>query len=259
MIEKIGLQTFTIRSSLKTKNDIEESLCYYADKGIKKFELSRIKFDRDELEILKKLKREQGIKYSACQITLGKILKHFTFLMEFCNELNIQYLEVSVIPTKNFLKKRKGIEGLSRDLNELGKRTKKYGVSLLYHHHNYELIKFDNQLSLDVLLDNTDAEYVNIVCDTYWIARSGYNPSQFISDRINRIKGVHLRDNLFYYNMGKFKCSDTVIGEGTIDFKSIVELDAKGHIDFYSIEQDSKNPREDVITSYKHIKGLINR
>jgi len=256
MIEKIGLQTFTIRNDIQTPQEIENSLRFYSSKGIKKFELARINFFKEDLNVLLKLKHELGLEYTASQITLKKIIKKFDFLIEFSNALDIKYLEVSVIPFIYFLQKQNGIIELSQKLNELGRKTKERGINLLFHHHNYELIKYNDKLSLDILMNNTDSNLVNFVCDTYWLARSGYNPSSFIQSRIDRVKGLHLRDNKFYYSFGKFNYTDTTIGDGTIDFESILNLDKLGNIDFYSIEQDTQNPREDILRSYSYLNEL---
>lgn len=257
MIKKIGLQTFTIRKDIKTVSGLENELRHYVSLGIKSFELSRIKFNSEEMEVLKMLKDELGIKYIASQITLGKIKSDFDFMMEFSKKLDIKYLEVSVIPLKNFLKGKEGIKALGRELDKIGKRTKEHGISLLFHHHNFELIKFENKISLDLLIDETDSKLVNFICDTYWIAKSGYNPAKFIADRLSRVRGVHLRDNHFYFKTGKFSSTDTTIGQGTIDFESITALDKQGLIEFYSIEQDTDNPKKDIKQGYDYLKNII--
>lgn len=256
MISKVGIQTFTIRKQIKTLEGLESTLKFYSEQGIKNYELSRLNFSMEEMHVLKKLKFELGLTYTASQITLNKIIKDFDFLMDFSNALSIKYIEVSVIPLMSFIKKKKGIIKLSETLNKLGTRTKEHGVKLLFHHHNFELIKYDGELSFDILMDNTNKELVNFVCDSYWLARSGYNPAGFISERRDRVKGVHLRDNQFFCQLGKFKSSDTVIGEGTIDFKSIIEADRENKIDFYSIEQDTAIPQNDIIKSYNYLKNL---
>ena len=256
MINKVGIQTFTIRKQIQTSQGLEDTFRLYAKKGIKRFELSRLNFSKEEMVVLKKLKVELGLDYTACQIPLRKIIKDFDFLMDFCNTLDIKYMEVSVIPIMSFLKKEKGILELAKALNELGKRTNEKNVKLLYHHHNYELIKFSDNLSFDILVSSTNKELVNFVCDTYWLARSGYSPAEFISAKKDRIKGVHLRDNKLFYKFGKFKSIDTVIGNGTISFKAIMDKDSEWGIDFYSIEQDTKTPKKDIMTSYNYLKEL---
>ena len=129
-------------------------------------------------------------------------------------------------------------------------------MKLLFHHHNFELIKFGDDISFDVLMQSTDTEHVNFVCDTYWLAKSGYSPAKFIEDRIQRIKGVHLRDNIFQFKGGKFKTKDGALGYGTIDFASVLKLDKKNKIEFFSIEQDTKSPEEDILKSLDYIKSI---
>ncbi|MBN2880370.1 MAG: TIM barrel protein [Clostridia bacterium] len=258
MLNKIGLQTFTIRKNIKSPDGLEKTLEFYLRMGINNFELSRIKFDEGVLNALSKLKETHGINYTACQITLKKIISNFDFLMEFCSKLDIHFIEVSVIPAGSFLAGRKGIVELAAKLNELGKKMEHRGVRLLYHHHNFELIKFGEDISFDLLMKSTDADYVNFVCDTYWLAKSGYNPAKFIEGRIDRIKGVHLRDNIFEFKRGKFISRDGALGDGTIDFAAILKNDWHRKIDFYSIEQDTKKPEEDILRSYNYIRKILN-
>lgn len=256
MIEKVGIQTFTIRNDIKNPENFENALRFYAQKGIKNFELSRINFYKEELQVLLKLKEELGLNYTASQITMRKINQNFDFLMEFSNTLGIKFIEVSVIPFINFLWGKDGILDLAQKLNDMGRRTKEHGVGLLYHHHNYELIKYGDRLSFDILVDKTDPELVSFVCDTYWLARSGYSPAKFIEDRIKRVKGIHLRDSTLKYRRGMFVNTDEKLGSGTIDFESVIELDKYNSIDFYSIEQDTDQPQKHIIESYNYLKSI---
>lgn len=257
MIDKIGLQTFTIRKDIKTLDGLREEFSYFAALGIKNFELSRINFNKDEMEVLKNLKDELNLEYTASQITLRKIIDNFDFMANLSRELDIRYLEVSVIPFKSFIRGKKGIDELSKTLNKLGERTKQENIKLLYHHHNFELINYGEKLSMDILLESTESELVNLVCDTYWLAKSGYNPANFIEERIDRVKGVHLRDSVLKHKLGRFYTTDTTIGEGTIEFGSIMGLDKHNLIDFYSIEQDTSCPKKNIAQGYNHLKSLI--
>ncbi len=257
LIDKIGIQTFTIRNQLKTLPEMEYTISSYCEMGIKNFELARIKFSREELLLLKSLKEKYKINFSGSQITFTKINKNLDYLLYFSKELDIKYLEVSVIPMTKFFKGKDGILELCNDLNICGEKIKKSGVKLLYHHHNYELIKYDEKLSFDILLDNTSTDNVNFVCDTYWLARSGYSPFKFIENRITRVRGVHLRDNILEFKLGKFFNSDTYVGNGTIDFQEIKNIESYNFIDFYSIEQSSSNPYIDIEKSYNYLKKIL--
>ncbi len=252
MINKFGVQTFTVRKHIQTPSDLKNTLIKLYEMGYSNFELARIKFDEANLKVLKELKKEYNITYSTSQIKYSLIQKDFDFLMKFSNELEIKYIEVAVIPMKSFFGKKSGMKALAKDLDELGKRTKEHGVNLLFHHHNFELIKMEDKLGIEHLIDNTNSEYVNFVADTYWLASSGFDPYTFINKYITRIKGIHLRDSKLVSTVLFFKCSDDVVGEGSVDFSKIVNLD----VEFFSVEQDSQEPFTDLNKSLEHLNKL---
>ena len=59
------------------------------------------------------------------------------------------------------------LSSLSKRLSEGGKRLKECGVSLLYHNHNIETVKDERgRTALDVIINETDEEYVSFELDT---------------------------------------------------------------------------------------------
>lgn len=257
MIDKIGIQTFTIRKLIQTPDKMKEKFLELNKFGIKNFELARISFSEDEMKMLKTLKDTHGIRYSVCQIKLKDIEKKIDWYINFAKTLDIEYLEVSVIPIKSFLQKKKGLLQLSKRLNTLGEKLLNEGIKLLYHHHHYELVNFDEKLGLELLMNHTDSNYLNFVVDTYWLTRGGFDPTHFIDKHHDRIKGVHLRDYDLKFKRGRFSITDATLGQGRINFKSLVKNDAEWTIDFYSIEQATDTPMVDLKRSYEYIKNLI--
>ena len=64
------------------------------------------------------------------------------------------------------------VQGLCRDLNTSGKILKEAGIELLYHNHNCEFLHVEPQkTAYDLLLSETDPEYVNFELDSYWYRR----------------------------------------------------------------------------------------
>ncbi len=249
---KIGVQTFTVRKHIKSPESLRKTLMKLHKLGFTNFELARIKYNAQTLKVLRELKEELGLTYSTTQIPMNKIKSNFEFLMQFSNQLDIKYIEVSVIPLKNFFKKKVGILDLALELNQLGQKTQEHGVSLLYHHHNFELIKFEGKMSIEYLLENTDSKYVNFVADTYWLAKSGVSPYEFVANHQDRIKGVHIKDVLLVNQLLSFKYTDTTVGQGSVNFKQIINMD----IDFFSIEIDTQNPFADLKSSLEHLTKL---
>ncbi|MGL1893007.1 MAG: sugar phosphate isomerase/epimerase [Spirochaetaceae bacterium] len=251
-MKNLGVQTFTIRELIKTPETLRKTFTELVQIGYKRFELARMKYDQAELDVLKDLQKEFGLEYVTCQIKYKVILKRFDWLMKFSKELNIPTLEVSVIPMDAFLKKEKGMLELSKKLNDLGKRTQEHGVNLLYHHHNFELIPMGSKIGFDHLVDNTDPKLVNFVIDTYWLARSGFDPNCFIDRYISRVTGVHLRDCEFISSGFGFGFKDQKIGAGSINFEPFKE-DKYKDINFFSVEQATSDPMADLKFSYNNL------
>lgn len=84
---------------------------------------------------------------------------------------------------------------LAKRLNQAGKALSAEGVSLLYHNHNCELRKVNaGQTAYDILLSETDPEYVNFEFDSYWFAEGGADPLLWMKKLGSRMKLWHIND-----------------------------------------------------------------
>ena len=87
------------------------------------------------------------------------------------------------------------VKKLSERLNNAGKALLPYGVKLLYHNHNVELQKVsEDKTAYDVIIENTDPQYVNFEVDTYWIADGGADVTAIIDKLSDRMVMWHIND-----------------------------------------------------------------
>ena len=87
------------------------------------------------------------------------------------------------------------VKKLSERLNNAGKALLPYGVKLLYHNHNVELQKVsEDKTAYDVIIENTDPQYVNFELDTYWIADGGADVSALVNKLSDRMVMWHIND-----------------------------------------------------------------
>lgn len=87
------------------------------------------------------------------------------------------------------------VKELAERLNAAGKKLKEEGISLLYHNHNCELQKVDkNRTAYDVIVENTDPEYVNFELDTYWFTDGGADVEAIMEKLGNRMVMWHIND-----------------------------------------------------------------
>ncbi|WP_051212767.1 sugar phosphate isomerase/epimerase family protein [Butyrivibrio fibrisolvens] len=87
------------------------------------------------------------------------------------------------------------VKKLAERLNNAGKALLPYGVKLLYHNHNVELQKVsEDKTAYDVIIENTDPQYVNFELDTYWMADGGADVTALVNKLSDRMVMWHIND-----------------------------------------------------------------
>ena len=172
-----------------------------------------------------------------------------------------EYFTIPVPPMGMFTFNREsrtmGMKGSMEDfaniLTTIGKKCEAAGLKLLYHNHDFEFKDNEDGIKpIDYLLDSTDPKYVNFQMDLYWVTRAGADPVAYFEKHPGRFKLWHVKD---MDEEGKF----APVGEGTIDFKRILnEKEASGMVKYF-VEQDmtwDKKPLEVIKISHKGLKNI---
>ena len=87
------------------------------------------------------------------------------------------------------------VRELAQRLNAAGKALGAQGIRLLYHNHNCELRKVNaDKCAYDILLEETDPDYVNFEFDSYWFTEGGADAKLWMRRLGNRMKLWHIND-----------------------------------------------------------------
>ena len=113
-----------------------------------------------------------------------------------------------------YRKTAQGYYQLAEELNAIGKKAKEKGIQFGYHNHDFEFKQVENELPYDILLKNTDPEYVFFQPDLGWMIKAGYDPIDYFKKHSGRFPLWHLRD----INESGAPVS---AGSGKVDFKNI--------------------------------------
>ena len=149
-----------------------------------------------------------------------------------------------------------GMNGTPKELldvlNVLGEKCHAAGLQLLYHNHDFELKKNENNIViLDYLLENTDPKYVNFQMDLFWVTKAGVDPLDYFNKYPGRFLIWHVKDK---DDKGRF----APVGEGIIDFKRILAQKERSGMKYYMVEQDMTfdglKPLEAFKISHKGLK-----
>ena len=172
------------------------------------------------------------------------------------------YFVVPVPPMGMFTYDREtmtmGMKGTAKELldilNVLGKKCHAAGLQLLYHNHDFELIRNENNvIILDYLLENTDPKYVNFQMDLFWVSKAGVDPIDYFNKYPGRFLIWHVKD---MDDKGRF----APVGEGKINFKRILAQKERSGMKYYMVEQDMTfdglKPLEAIKISHKGLKAF---
>ena len=87
------------------------------------------------------------------------------------------------------------VRELAQRLNRAGETLKAQGMELLYHNHNVELLQVKPGLrAYDILIEDTDQDYVNFEFDSYWFTDGGADAKAWMRKLGSRMKLWHVTD-----------------------------------------------------------------
>ena len=251
---KFGVQTFTIRKA--QKKNIRSSYLPLINLGIKSFEVARIDFNRKNALEIKSLVDEFGIEISAAQVKPKYVFGAVEQVVEFCNITGCKNVVISQLPFDCVLGKEDKFYSFISTLDKQYEIYEKHGITLAYHHHNWEYIKLSNgKTRMAEILSKT--KKIKIVHDTYWTARCGTDPVLQIKEFGNRLLGIHLRDLTFKKSGIDVLSVDTSIGNGVINFEGVLKVALENGCNYYVIEQKTDEPYSDIEKSFKYLNSII--
>lgn len=135
-------------------------------------------------------------------------------------------------------------------LNIAGEKCKKAGIQLCYHNHDFEFVKQDNTYPMDILF-GADKDLVKFEMDLYWVTKAGMDPIVLFNQHPGRFPLMHLKD------MDKTEeKAFTEVGNGVIDFKTILKHQKTAGLKYFFVEQDKcpGSPIDSITQSYNYIK-----
>lgn len=150
-------------------------------------------------------------------------------------------------------KDEEGYKEFAAKLQSVGEAVTKAGLTLLYHNHSFEHKPLKKGLDgLDVIYQNTSPDVVKAELDLFWTQHGGYNPAAYLKKFGSRCLMVHLKD----MEVGPDRRFANV-GEGIIDFHSIINVGRELNLRWYVVEQDNcygQDPLEAARNSFNTLR-----
>ncbi|MGM0841539.1 MAG: sugar phosphate isomerase/epimerase family protein [Bacillota bacterium] len=241
----IALQMYTLRD--ETEKDFTGTLQQVAGLGYEGVELAG--YGGLSPKDLKGTLDNLGLQAVSSHIPLAELRSNANRVIQDQLELGSSYI---VCP---YLFPEERTEGhyvqLIDDLNTIGEKCFNEGITLCYHHHDFELTILSNGKSaLETILSETNPHWVKAEFDIYWLTFAGEKPVEWLKRYQGRTPLVHLKDMTM--DGERFFAE---LGTGGVDLASVLDYGIHSDVDWWIVEQDeSRNsPIESIRMSLDYL------
>lgn len=137
-----------------------------------------------------------------------------------------------------------GWAALGTELGAIATQLAAEGMTLGYHNHDFDLVKFGDKTALEILSDAAGPD-LKIEVDVGWAAAAGVDPVDLLTKLSGRLFAIHAKDLADTTNPGPtaggsaaFGFDFAAVGEGTIDWDSVIPAALSGGAEWFIIEHD---------------------
>jgi inosose dehydratase len=152
---------------------------------------------------------------------------------------------------------------LGKLLTEIGKRTAAMGIPLGYHNHMNTISEHPG--NLDIVLENSDPQYVKLELDTAHLVAGGGDPAKAIEKYHDRLLFLHMKDvvDLPMTSKMKYPFQWVELGRGKVDlpavFAALDKVRFKGWavVELDKVPDPARTPKECAAISKEYLTQKI--
>ena len=248
MNKKVGLQLYTLREHLKTESDIAQTLKKVKAAGYDIVQISGCGVS--DVKVLSKLIKDAGLISNSVHEKYDRITKETDAFIEDCRVMGYTTAAIPYLPEE--MRTIEGYKKVAREANAAGEKLAKAGVILTYHNHDFEFENLGGIRGIDIIYGETNPKFLQSELDVYWVQSGGADPAAWILKMKGRAPIVHLKE------MG-IKGKEHVmlpVGEGNMNWQSILKALEEVKTGFYYVEQDRCNGEDPFACIKKSLDNL---
>lgn len=277
----IGVQAMMLKA------EVEASGAYQTMKAVSAIgyhavEISQIPMTPTNIADLVRARDDFGLDVAALSTGLNPgpagsndaLTTDFDKIVSDCRTLGATKVRIGAMPSEA-LESLETVRGFAAAANEFGRRLADDGIQLCYHNHHFDFTRYDRRFVMDIIAE--EAPQVGLEVDVHWVQRGGLDPVTTLARYGERVALVHLKD----YRIGRIPASAFValtagdntefqaefakivqfaeVGEGSIDFRSVIDTSQAIGAEYLFVEQDEQYGRtslECLRTSYDNMVAL---
>lgn len=243
-----AIQQFQLRTLLGSENKARETLNLIEKAGYNGIELNGFMIKKMPMIVRvltrmagmpmgrsgnldwKKLISESNLKVVSVHEDLGSILNRTQEIIEEAKSFGTDYIVLTGMHHFNYSDKKSVLELIDK-LNLSGKLLSEGGINFLYHNHNCEFCKVESgKTAYELIMQNTDPQYVNFEFDSYWATEAGVDALALMETLGERMKLYHINDRgsrITKPSSSILKSDSMELGYGNMNLTAMVETAKK--------------------------------
>lgn len=258
MIEKLGVQIYTVRDYLNTEEDVKRSFEKLGKMGYREIQTAGL-YSFMSPESFKKAASDNGLEIIGTHIDFNEYETNLDNMVNLHNIYGTKNMGIGGAPdifrerpTKEYVSSV--IERMRKGVTEINKK----GFTFTYHHHDLEFIKVDKKTMMDYLIEAFNDLNATFVIDTYWLQAGGVAILEYIEKLKGKADILHLKD---YEVNHRAPSTYAEIMEGNINWYDVIRKGEECGIKHYIVEQDicKEDPFKSLEISINNLKnaGLL--
>ena len=224
-VERPGLQLYTLRADMA--QDFEGTLARVANLGYKEMEFAGY-FGRSPAAVRRVLD-QNGMTSPASHIQLTAIRNNLQGEIDAAAAIGQKYIVVPSLPGDE--RSISHYQQHAETLNRAGEACKSAGIKMGYHNHDFEFTETNGRIPYNILLDETEADLVDMELDLFWIRNAGADPMSYFRSHPGRFAMLHVKDMDEHGRMAD-------VGRGLIDFPEIFSHADTAGFEHFFVEHD---------------------
>ncbi|MGP5671404.1 sugar phosphate isomerase/epimerase family protein [Brachybacterium alimentarium] len=279
---RIGIQLMMLKEHV-AQDGILPVLRRVKDTGFEVVEVSQIPMTEENVAGMEAARDELGIHFAAISAKTSApedsdeltLAKHFDLHVEHARRLGTKHLRIGMMPL-SAMASQEAFDAFAAEADGYARRMADAGLRLSYHNHHVEFAKLGGVTLLDQLRQK--APHLRYEIDCHWVQRGGRDPERTLADFDGVLDLVHLKDyritlppaevlaaatggdrSAFTRFWGGEIVQFAEVGQGTLDWKPVIEQALASGAQHLLIEQDQTYGRDifDALTmSREHLVSL---
>jgi sugar phosphate isomerase/epimerase len=233
----IGCQLYPVGKQVA--QDFEGTLKQLAAIGYRTIELcSPPSYEKSGFAPLVKMKAAEvrkvfegaGLRCISCHYQFQELKEKLDDRMAYAKELGLRQMVLSTFGLRQNATMAEWAKAAG-ELNKIGEQTRKEGIQLGFHNHNFEFREIDGVLVYDKLMSEFDPKLVKMQFQVA-VVSLGYQAATYLKKYPGRFISLHLAD------WSSTEKRSVPVGSGVVDWKGLFTAAKIGGVENYFVEMN---------------------